>query len=241
MVHGRIVHGREFDSGAGSYWEPVHLAYSLTRAESLDRPISLGVIGLGVGANAAFSKKGDSIRFYELDPKVEHMARDYFSYLKKSEADVKVLIGDGRNVLNREKSQQFDLLLIDVFNGNAIPVHLLTKESMVVYLKHLKDNGMIGMHVSNRYLDLVPVIGRLAKEFDLETRTIKTKTTIYVYLSRKKSFFDGLDDILANNKDVYKNIKVEATPMDETHKVWTDDYVNLLPYFKKPQANSNSH
>lgn len=237
MVHGRIVHGREFDSGAGSYWEPVHLAYSLARSEVQDRPIKLGVIGLGVGANAAFSKKGDSIRFYELDPKVEHMAKDYFSYLKKSEAKVDVLIGDGRNVLNREDSNQFDLLLIDVFNGNAIPVHLLTKESMEVYLKHLNENGMIGMHVSNRYLDLVPVIGRLSKEFNLATKTIRTKTTIYVYLSRKQDYFSKLDAVLEENKDVYKNIKVEQTPVDGNLKVWTDDYVNLLPYFKKPTSD----
>lgn len=234
MVHGQVVHGRELETGLGTYWEPVRLAYTLTREKIGDRPLNLGIIGLGVGANVAFAKEGDSVRYYELDPKVEHLARDHFSYLNKCKAKVEVKTGDGRNVLDREDPQHFDLLLVDVFNGNAIPVHLLTKEAMQIYLKHLKPDGLIGMHVSNRYLDLVPVVSKLGFESGLETRTIRTKTTIYVLMSRKKDYFDKLPQILEENKDIFKNIKYESPRFDKKDRVWTDDYVNLLPYFRQP-------
>jgi spermidine synthase len=107
------------------------------------------------------------MRFYEIDPNVLHVARTWFTYLTDTPAQVEVILGDGRLSLEREPPQQFDLLALDAFSSDAIPVHLLTKEAFAIYRKHVRPNGLFAIHISNRHLNLKPVVAGLAKAFNL--------------------------------------------------------------------------
>ena len=121
-----------------------------------------GVIGLGVGTLAAYGRAGDSFRFYELNPAVIQVASTYFRFLNESAAATEVVAGDGRLALEREPPQNFDVLILDAFSGDSIPVHLLTRQAFEVYFRHLRPGGIVAVHVTNRYLDLAPVVDALA-------------------------------------------------------------------------------
>lgn len=243
MVHGRVVHGIEFvdakgEKSAGMYWEPVALAFDFARFRAAGNrealapipvPIKCGIVGLGVGFAAVFGEPGDLIKYYELDPKVKTMAEQYFSYLKNSKARVEFAIGDGRALL-RDDDQVYDLLIVDAFNGDAIPVHLLTLESGRIYLKHLKPDGVFMVHASNRFLDLPPVVGRLAKELDLNVVTVKLASSTYIMLSKDPQMLEHLKHLYQAKK--YRQAVIEPTGADKCPQTWTDDYVNLFPLFR---------
>jgi hypothetical protein len=175
LYNGQINHGYQFWEGPrrhepnGYYGENsgVNLAFHALRARG--EPLRVGVIGLGTGTLAAYGRKGDDFQFYEIDPKIELIARKYFSYLEDSPADVHVRMGDARLYLDKQlqtENQQFDLLVVDAFSGDAIPIHLLTVEAFILYRRHLKPDGILAVHVSNLHLDLAGVAARLAKEVD---------------------------------------------------------------------------
>jgi SAM-dependent methyltransferase len=132
----------------------------------------VGIVGLGTGALTAYGEPGETVVFYEIDPAVAMVARDpeLFTYVADSRADVKVVLGDGRLRLSEEPSGRFDLLVIDAFSSDAIPVHLLTREALATFLDKLAPHGVIAYHISNRHLDLAPVVARLAVESGLATR-----------------------------------------------------------------------
>ena len=135
----------------------------LTRRPNV--PQRVGVVGLGCGTLATYGRAGDTCRFYEINPLVVQVANSQFTYLQDSPAKVEVALGDARLSLEREQSQQFDVLMIDAFSGDAIPVHLLTREAFEIYWRHLKPGGMVVVNVSNAHLNLDPVIQRAAASF----------------------------------------------------------------------------
>jgi hypothetical protein len=170
MVHGRISHGSQFlapehrrtptsyychESGIG------RAIFSLPQ----DRPLKLGVVGLGAGTLAAYGRQGDEVRIYEINDQVLDLARSQFTYLADSPARIVPVLGDGRLMLEREPPQAFDLLAMDAFSGDSIPAHLLTLEAMRDYLRHLKADGILAVHITNRYLDLQPVMAAAAAHF----------------------------------------------------------------------------
>ena len=124
----------------------------------------MAVIGLGAGVTASFCRAGDVFRFYEINPLALSIANTWFTFLRDCKADHEVLLGDARLTLEAQPSQQFDLMAIDAFSSDAIPVHLLTREAFALYFRHLKPTGILAVHVSNRYLDLVPVVSRNARD-----------------------------------------------------------------------------
>jgi SAM-dependent methyltransferase len=126
------------------------------------RRLKIGVIGLGTGTIAAYGSKGDVYRFYDINPAVIRIANTEFTYLRNSEATIETPLGDARLSLEREPAQDFDLLAIDAFSSDSIPVHLLTQEALTIYRRHMKPGGIIAFHVTNRYLNLIPVVERLA-------------------------------------------------------------------------------
>ncbi len=128
-------------------------------------PVRVAVIGLGAGVTASFCRSGDVFRFYEINPLALSIASTWFTFLRDCKADHQVLLGDARLTLEAQPSQQFDLMAIDAFTSDAIPVHLLTREAFALYFRHLKPTGILAVHVSNRYLDLVPVVSRNARDF----------------------------------------------------------------------------
>src|SRR5262249_30766076 len=126
------------------------------------RNLRIGVVGLGTGTIAAYGEDKDYFRFYEINPEVVRFAARYFTYLKDCPAQIEIIEGDARLSMERElasgQAQQFDILAIDAFTGDAIPVHLLTSECFSVYWYHLKKDGILAVHVSSRYFELAPVV-----------------------------------------------------------------------------------
>ena len=167
-MHGTILHGTQYlepdlarrpttyytqTSGVGRALESMHPTI---------RPLKVGVIGLGAGTLATYGSKGDIYRFYDINPAVIVIANRDFTYLRDSEATIQTPLGDARLNLEREAPQGFDLLAIDAFSSDSIPVHLLTYEALAVYRKHMKPGGIIAFHLTNRFLDLNPVVKQLA-------------------------------------------------------------------------------
>jgi SAM-dependent methyltransferase len=234
LSHGTIIHGKQFLEDAKrdlptTYYgvtSGVGLAILDARARG---PVRIGVVGLGAGTLAAYGRTGDFIRFYDINPQVLDLARSEFSFLKDSPAKVDVELGDARLSLEGEAPQNFDVLALDAFSSDAIPVHLLTVEAFRAYLRQLKPGGILAVHISNRYLDLVPVVQQAAQALSLELREVNN---------------DDDDDA-----GVYRSdwLLVSATPaafvgplLKEAQRViatqrvrlWTDDYSDLYRILK---------
>ena len=237
LVHGVIMHGEQYMEGErraqpSTYYMTTSGIGGAIAAANARGPAKIGVIGLGVGTLAAYGRAGDSYRFYDINPQVEAIARSQFHYLGDTKASVQVAMGDARLTLEREPPQGFDVLAVDAFSSDSIPVHLITKEAVAVYLRHMKPNGVIAFHVSNRFLELPPVVARLAKEHGLSVVLVSdegkdddddhTKTD-WVLLSRDPKALQA-KEILAVNP-----IEPEERPRWRT---WTDDYSNLVQILK---------
>lgn len=172
LYHARTLHGFELleperrGQPTTYYTEDSGVGRALAAARGTG-PLRVGVIGLGVGTLAAYGQPGDYFRFYEIDADVIQLARQYFSFLPQSAAEIDIIPGDARISLEREPDQRFDVLVLDAFSGDSIPVHLLTAEAFAVYLRHLGDGGVIAAHISSRYVDLVPVVTALAQHHAL--------------------------------------------------------------------------
>ena len=176
LQHGRITHGLQFVDPVQSTWPISYYGPDSGIGLGVDAlpagPRRIGVVGLGTGTMAAFGRAGDYLRFYEINPQVQAVATSWFSYLPKCQGKVEVAPGDARLTLEREPPQHFDLLVLDAFSSDAIPVHLLTKEAFDVYGRHLNTNGIIAVHISNHYLDLEPVVVNLARHFGYKLASI---------------------------------------------------------------------
>jgi SAM-dependent methyltransferase len=237
LVHGVIMHGEQYMEGERrreptTYYTPtsgVGLAMAAAQARG---PVKVGVVGLGTGTLAAYGRRGDEFRFYEINPQVVDVARRLFGFLTDTEARVEVVLGDARLNLEREPPQGFDLLAVDAFSSDSIPVHLITREALGLYLRHTKPNGVIAFHVSNRFLELPPVVGRLASERGLQVVLVSDEGK------------DGDDDhtktdwvLIAKDRAVLAAKEIAATgagpPEERAHwRTWTDDYSNLVQILK---------
>jgi hypothetical protein len=169
LVHGVINHGEQVLGDAYrlqpiSYFCPETGIGRILRA-SEGRPRRIGILGLGCGTLAAYGRAGDTVRIYEINPLILDLARKEFSYLRDTPAKVEVALGDGRLSLERDPPQGFDVLVMDAFSGDSVPVHLITREAFALYFSHLKPGGVLAVNISNRYLDLDPVIGAAARAF----------------------------------------------------------------------------
>ena len=180
VQHGRMIHGAQSPRVNGrkiptSYYERnsglgiVLAEYRrLQNDQPINKPLRIGVVGLGVGTIAALAQSGDSLRFYEIDSDVERIAREYFSFIDDSAASIDVVLGDARIMLEHEAQkgvfQNFDILIIDAFNSDAVPMHLLTREPMRLYDAHLNPHGLLAFHVSNIHLNLGAVVQGLAAD-----------------------------------------------------------------------------
>ena len=177
LLNGTIVHGIEIlEPGRRAeattyYGAESGAAFALNEAHRRGT-ISAGIIGLGAGTLAAYGKPGDRFTFYEINPLVIQAADSEFDFLRDSQAHIDIVPGDARLSLERQSSQNFDLLLADAFSGDAIPVHLLTLESFQIYFNHLKPDGLLAIHISNKFLDLKPVVEAAAQSFGARTKAI---------------------------------------------------------------------
>ncbi len=180
MYHGAIMHGGQllgdsFRNTPADYFSPGS-GYGRVFASLRDmrprQPLNVGVIGLGAGVIAGWMEPGDRLTFYEISPCVVDIARREFTFLADTAARTEVVMGDGRLSLEREPPRGYDVLGIDAFSGDSIPMHLVTREAMAIYVKHLKPDGVIVFQATNRFIDLLPVIQRLAAEFGMEALNV---------------------------------------------------------------------
>jgi len=191
------------------------------------RPRRVGVIGLGAGTLAAHGRKGDVFRFYEIDPLVERIALNQFTYLSKSDASIQIVLGDARVSLAAESSQQFDVLAVDAFSGDAIPVHLLTAQAFTLYRRHLKPAGILAIHVTNRYVNLAPVVQQQADHAGLQAVLIISSSDPTQNIARA----DWV--LVSGNTDLLSLPELAAARENISGpkglRLWNDDYNSLLP------------
>ena len=233
LVHGRIVHGSQFlEEGtthrATTYYSEqsgVGIALLNHRA---DRPRHIGVVGLGAGTLATYGKTGDRFRFYEINEVVIDLAKEYFTFLRDSTASVELVLGDARLTLEREEPQSFDVLVLDAFSGDAIPVHLLTREAMEIYRRHLNKDGILAIHISNLYFDLKSIVCGLAENARLESLIVSdeqaacpgARVSCWAIMSNGKK---TIDQALGAVKPIIPRGKTV---------LWTDDRSNLFEALK---------
>lgn len=235
LCHGVTIHGVQFEAinlrDKPTTYYANHSGIGLTYSVLADAgPIKMGVIGLGTGTLAAYGRKGDEIRYYEIDPKIIAIAHKQFTYLGDSKAKVSVVEGDARLTLASEPDQKFDILVVDAFSSDAIPTHLLTREAFQLYWRHLKPDGVLAMHVSNRYLDLPPIVqlgnDGMGKELwevissEDEEEDTEPYNATYVLVSSRKDLFSAPEF-----SDRLSPIEMPKTPL----KMWTDEYTTLWP------------
>ncbi|MBV1882731.1 MAG: fused MFS/spermidine synthase [Pseudomonadales bacterium] len=237
LYHGRILHGMQVkvpgreqtptqyyanNSGIGITMQHYSAVGSTTLA-----PRRVGVIGLGTGSLAVYGRSQDTFRFYEINPQMVTFSKKYFSFLQSTPAEIEIVLGDGRLSLESEPPQKFDILVLDAFSGDSVPIHLLTVEAFELYLTHLREGGVIAVHVSNRHLDLSPVVAGLSKRSKL--------SAIEVYLPDTGKRLDTTSTwmLVTRNEGFLNHKAVVAASLSgrkrfEVMPVWSDKYSSLF-------------
>ena len=246
LTHGRVVHGEQYQDPDKKRWPTTYYGpqsgvglavqhhprrHSSVGASSLH----VGVVGLGVGTVSAYGQPGDKLRFYEINPDVARFAKELYSYNSDSAALVEVVTGDARVQLERELTQQgsrgFDVLAIDAFSSDAIPIHLVTREAARLFWGHLAHDGILTFHISNRSLDLSPVTRALAEVCDCEPVRVQSpeqprrgvSVSTWVILTSNRPFLDASE---------VKEAVVPWTDDDRPPFIWTDDFASLWQILK---------
>jgi len=243
LYHGQTLHGYQYT--ADTYYRKMPTTY-YTESSGVARAIRnhprykaynphskqlrVGIVGLGAGTLAIYGREIDYYRIYEINPAMVRLSASeegYFSFVSDSKAEIDIVIGDARISMEHEESQKFDILALDAFSGDAPPIHLLTREAFSIYMRHMRQGGVIAVHITNRYIDFIPLIWKLADEFDLE------RTLIGAW--EDESFAYGNDWILlTKDKEFFKQsgfLDADDSPPEEEDfksiQIWTDDYSNL--------------
>jgi len=244
LLHGVILHGEQQTINAkrlepGTYYARTSGVGRAIEAKQQSGPVRLGFVGLGVGTLSAYGRASDVVRFYELDPDVLALAKNQFSYLNSSPAAIDYVIGDARLSMERELAssarQNYDVLAIDAFSSDSIPVHLITREAVQMYFHHLKSEGILAVHISNRFLDLKPVLANIAQANGLTARLVTdapgedsaASITDWVLIARSPAAFDN--DLL-----VEVAAPIEPNP---NFSLWTDQFNNLIDVLKSNPIN----
>lgn len=235
LLHGAINHGEEWTHKDRrldplTYYCPASGVGAAIATRQLGVQQKVGVFGLGAGSIAGYGRPGDLYKFYEINPLVLKLARQEFFYVPESKAKVEVVLGDARLQLEREEPNNFDVLAVDCFSGDSIPVHLLTKEAVELYFRNLKPQGILAVHVSNRYLDLEPVVERISTALGKATLQVEAED------EEDTSCFASTWILVAANADVFKqdSLKTAGKPVKPNPKLrlWTDDYSSLIGVLK---------
>ncbi len=230
LTHGGIIHGMQNMADAHRE-EPVSY---YGRTTGIGRALELlskkedahvAIVGMGAGTVACYARPGQKWRFYEINPEIPRLARKHFTYLADAEkrgAKIETILGDARLMLERESDQRFDLLLLDAFSGDSIPVHLLTQQAFEIYRRHMKPNGIVVVHVTNSYLALAPVVQQQAEQ-------LKWKTARFI--TEEEGDHDATDYIwMTDNEKVIQNISADEPANEEPVDVplWTDKRYDLF-------------
>ena len=233
LYHGSVVHGKQYldpqrrKEATLYYGQTAGIGLAINNVKPGAK--RLGLIGLGAGTLAVYGKEGDYLRFYEINPQVIEVAQSEFSFIKNSKAKVDIVLGDARLALEKESPNQFDVLVVDAFSGDSLPIHLITLEAVQLYLRQINQNGVLAFHVTNHYLSLAPVLEQIAKKIGLYCVLIhdgainsSLYTTDWVLISKKPR-------VLASDR-----IQKAAIPIKPISGLapWTDDFNNLVQVLK---------
>jgi hypothetical protein len=238
LMHGQIQHGFQYQ---GIAWRRSPTSYfgemsgiglainelrNLATAETKRFPtLRVGVVGLGVGTIAAYGRSGDYFRFYEINPQVCELADKYFSFLRDSAAETAVVVGDARIMMEREikanQSPMFDILAIDAFSSDSIPVHLLTTQCAETYRQLLRPGGVLAIHISNRFVDLQPITRSIANQLNCSAVYIPSKA------DPTQGAFSASWVLISYDDEFLQSQKIQeasSTWDDDRILTWTDDY-----------------
>lgn len=237
MLHGAINHGGQlqgepFEMMPATYYGPSS-GYGRLFEAMPEGPKRVGLIGLGAGALAAYANTGDQWVIYEINPVVVELAKKEFSFLGRMKAPYEIVLGDGRLALEREAPRQYDVLAVDAFSGDSIPIHLVTREAMAAYVKHLAPGGVIVFQATNRFVDLQPVAKRLADSFGLEAVLIEDSPQFTTGPERWYLHTDQI--VMTKNKTLLQHPafkEAKAISLRDDVGVFTDDHSNLLRILK---------
>jgi hypothetical protein len=238
LIHGGISHGGQLldesmQMAPSSYFGPTS-GYGRLFASLPGAPLRVGVVGLGAGALAAYAKPGDHWVFYEISPTVVRAAKTEFTFLDRMPASHEIVLGDGRLALSREENRQFDVLALDAFSGDSIPTHLITREAMDIYVRHLKPDGVIVFQATNRFVDLLPVAQRLAESFGMSAVVVSDTPQFdhgpLYWLASTDQVLMSRDPERLRAKTIQSGSRPISAP--QGYPVFTDDYINLLRLLK---------
>jgi hypothetical protein len=234
LVHGTINHGAQFFNDLYRR-EPVTYfcpQSGIGRAMRAQRDAKrIGVMGLGCGTLAAYGRSGDTIRIYEINPLVLQIANRDFSYLRDTPAKVEIAMGDARLALESEASQQFDILVMDAFSGDSVPVHLITVEAFQTYFRHLKPGGILAVNITHTYLDLEPVMERAAAHFGKAAYAYSFEADPGDAICFSCSWALILDrGTVAAHPALVRGAKLLKP--ERPFRTWTDDFSNMLGILK---------
>ncbi len=235
LVHGAINHGQQFTHPARRREVATYYCNNcglglVMGARAIGQIQRVAVIGLGTGTIAGYSNVGDLYRFYEINPAVKKIANDDFWYLPLAEAAMDIVLGDARLSLEREPPQNYDIIALDAFSSDAIPVHLLTREAFELYFRHLRPDGVVAVHVSNRYLDLKPVVERVATSLGRRAFMVETED------NDETTCFGTTWVLVTSNDNMLARPEFQRAgrliPPQTWLRIWTDDYSNLYDVLK---------
>jgi spermidine synthase len=239
LVHGVTIHGVQYTNPdksslpTGYYAKESGVGLAIANHPNFGKGMKVGIIGLGMGGLSAYGQIGDTYRYYEINPVMKDLALglgDYFSYINNSPAKTDIVMGDARISMERELADGtatiYDVLVMDAFSGDSIPVHLLTKEAFEVYLQQLAPEGILVANISNRHLNMIPVFWKQAQDFGLHMAVVPaegdgklSRSSLFVLLSR--------DPALLQNPDIAARAET-LEGYSTTIPQWTDDFSNLF-------------
>jgi hypothetical protein len=241
LTHGRVQHGLQYLDADKRGWPTTYYGPHSGVAlgiDALPHPRHVAVVGLGTGTLAAWGREGDSYQFYEINANVESIAEQWFTFLKDSKARTEIHLGDARIELERElnqgKTHDFDLIAVDAFSGDAIPMHLLTAEAGEIYRKRLAPGGILALHISNRSLNLEPVTRGLAKYLGWTAHMVAVQADL---IDKNEGESGSRWVLMAERPDTFAHSKVRDTfpgwnKSDEPVILWTDDFASLWPILR---------
>ncbi len=238
LFHGTISHGYQYrkeeyrDLAASYYATESGIARTVLATHARGGPVNIGVVGLGAGVLASYARPGDAMTMYEINPAVVRIADQYFDFVSRARArgaDVDIVLGDARLSMERQPPQQFDVLAVDAFSSDSIPVHLLTLEAMELYARHLKPDGVLVIHISNRYVDLVPVCARAAEHLGRLAFVVEEGSDLMAHATSWV--------VITANAELLREAPFEGSRLNTAtahpnFRAWTDDYSNVLKVMK---------
>lgn len=237
LAHGRTSHGLQFIDPERAAWPTLyfgeHSGVGLALHALPANHRRIGLVGLGTGTLATYAKAGDYFHSYEINPEIPQLANRWFSFLTNCLAHVEVTPGDGRLSLEQQPPQDFDLLALDAFNSDAVPMHLLTKEAFAIYLRHVKPGGIMAVDISNRSVDLEPVAANLARCFQLYMVVIESYPPPAQPWLYRSSWV-----LLSRSNDLLGSPTIQAAARPESSRpkhipLWTDDFASLFPLLRR--------